>query len=154
MAIWQVDFAIVPRRALAKNPRALHADVLDIDWWRAERLPSGFSQQLSAIAPTGASETAERQTWGEPDGNRVDVWFERGQATRMTAHVDVRKLDAKFGAMLLQFARVADAVFVRADGLVVEPLVGAFGAALRSSPAWRYVVDPAEYLASHQDDDE
>ncbi len=157
MAIWQVDFAIVPRRALAKNPRGLLANVLDTDWWSAERLPPGFSQQLAAVAPAGSSEIPERQTWGEPDGNRVDVWFERGQATRMTAHVDVRRLDAKFGAMLLQFARVADAVFVRADGLVVEPLVGAFGAALRNSPAWKYVVDPATFLATHtepDDDDE
>jgi hypothetical protein len=74
----------------------------------------------------------------------------------MTARVDVRRLDAKFGAMLLQFARVADAVFVRSDGLVVEPIVGAFGAALRSSPAWKYVVDPATFLASSSepDDDE
>ena len=28
--------------------------------------------------------------------------------------------------MLLQFAKLANAVFVRGDGLVVEPLVGAF----------------------------
>ena len=156
MAVWQVDFAIVPRRALAKNPRALRSGVLDTDWWSAERLPPGFSQQLTAIAPAGSSSTPERQTWGDAEGNRVDVWFERGQATRMTAHVDVRRLDAKFGAMLLQFARVADAVFIRSDGLVIEPLVGAFGAALRSSPAWQYVVDPAEYLSARreQDDDE
>lgn len=156
MAVWQVDFAIVPRRALASNPRAPVPDILDTDWWRAERLPAGFSQQLTAAVPGGSSETPERQSWGEDDGNRVDVWFEHGRATRMTARVDVRRLDARFGAMLLQFARVADAVFVRADGLVVEPLVGAFGAALRSSPAWQYVNDPAEFLASHRepDDDE
>jgi len=156
MAVWQVDFAIVPRRALASSPRALVSGILDTDWWRAERLPTGYSQQLTAIVPGGSSGTPERQTWGDADGNRVDVWFSNGQATRMTAHVDVRRLDAKFGAMLLQFARVADAVFVRADGLVVEPLVGAFGAALRSAPAWQYVNDPAEYLASHAepDDDE
>jgi hypothetical protein len=157
MAVWQVDFAIVPRRALASNPRALVSDILDTDWWRAERLPAGFSQQLTAVAPAGASSTPERQTWGEADGNHVVVWFEHGRATRMTAHVDVRRLDAKFGAMLLQFARVADAVFVRADGLVVEPLVGAFGAALRSSSAWQYVVDPATFLSANSgpdDDDE
>jgi hypothetical protein len=47
----------------------------------------------------------------------------------MTARVDVRRLDTRFSAMLLQFTRVAGAVLVRRDGLVVEPLVGAFGAA-------------------------
>jgi len=156
MAVLQVDFAIVPRRAFAKSPRVAVQKLLDTDWWSAERFPSGFSHQLAAIAPAGSSSTPERQTWGEEDGNRIDVWFENGRATRMNAHVDVRRLDAKFGAMLLQFARVADAVLVRQDGLVVEPLVGAFGAALRTSTAWQYTTDPSARLASYTEpeDDE
>jgi hypothetical protein len=156
MAVWQVDFVIVPRRAFARNPRLSVQELLDTDWWSAERLPDEFSQRLTAIAPAGKSSTPELQTWGQEDGNRIDVWFENGRATSMTARVDVRRLDAKFGAMLLQFARVANAVLVRSDGLVVEPLVGAFGAALRSSPAWQYVSDPAAFLSSLRelDDDE
>jgi len=153
MAVWQVDFAIVPRRALVTMPRVSSLQVIDTNWWSAERLPVGYSQQLAAIASTGSSETAERQTWGPEDGNRVDVWFENGRAVRMTARVDVRRLDAKFGAMLLQFARVADAVFIRGDGLVVEPLVGAFGAALRTSPAWQFAGGPAARPDYSEQDD-
>lgn len=149
MAVWQVDFAIVPRRALAATPRVPLRQILDSDWWSTQSLPPGYAQQIGAIAPAGSSWTAELQTWGEEDGNRVDVWFENGRAARISARVDVRRLDAKFGATLLQFARVADAVLVRQDGLVVEPLVGAFGAALRSSDAWRYASDPAAYFASY-----
>ncbi len=157
MAIWQVEFAIVPRRALATTPRVALAQVVDTDWWSNERLPSGYSQQLAAIAPPGSSSAAELQTWGAEDGNRVDVWSENGKARRMTARVDVRRLDARFGALLLQFARIADAVLIRRDGLVVEPIVGAFGAALRTSEAWQYATDPAAFLASYseaEDDDE
>jgi hypothetical protein len=67
----------------------------------------------------------------------------------VTARVDVRRLDSKFGAMLLQFVRTANAVLVRSDGLVVEPLVGAFAAALRSSDAWRFANDPASHFTSY-----
>lgn len=157
MAVWQVEFAIVPRRALVAKPRVDIPQIMDTDWWSGERLPPGYSQQLAAVASPGSPWAAELQTWGEKDGNRVDVWSENGKATRMTAHVDVRRLNARFGAMLLQFARVADAVFIRRDGLVVEPLVGAFGAALRTSEAWQYASDPAAYRASYsepEDDDQ
>jgi hypothetical protein len=156
MAVWQVEFAIVPRRVLATKPRIALPKVMETDWWSTERLPAGYAQQLAAFASAGSSPAAERQTWGEADGNRVDVWSENGKATRMTACVDVRRLDARFGAMLLQFAKVADAVLVRRDGLVVEPLVGAFGAALRTSQAWQYATDPAAYFASYSEpeDDE
>ena len=156
MAVWQVEFAIVPRRAFATNPRVALAQVMDTDWWRVERLPAGYSQQIAAFASPGSSPAAEHQTWGVEDGNRIDVWSENGKATRMTARVDVRRLDSRFGAMLLQFAKVAGAVLVRRDGLVVEPLVGAFGAALRTSRAWQYATDPAAYFASYaepEDDD-
>ena len=151
MAVWQVEFAIVPRRALAAKPRVARPQVMDTDWWSTERLPAAYAQQLAAIASPGSSGTAELQTWGEEDGNRVDVWSENGKATRMIARVDVRRLNTRFSAMLLQFARVAGAVLVRRDGLVVEPLVGAFGTALRTSEAWQYATDPAAYLASYSD---
>lgn len=157
MAVWQVEFAIVPRRALGAKPQVALQQIMDTDWWSTDRLPAGYSQQLAAIAPPGSSWAVELQTWGKEDGNRVDVWSENGKATRMIACVDVRRLDARFGAMLLQFARVADAVLVRRDGLVVEPLVGAFGAALRTSEAWQYAVDPAAHIASYsesEDDDQ
>ncbi len=155
MADWQVEFAIVPRRALAARPSVPLPKLMETDWWSGERLPAGYSQQLGAIAAPGSSSPAtERQSWGNEEGNRVEVWFDKGRATRMTARVDVRRLDAKFGAMLLQFARVANAVLVRQDGVVVEPLVGAFGAALRTSKAWRFASDPVAKFASYSDPDE
>jgi hypothetical protein len=156
MAVWQVDFAIVPRRALATKPRVPIPDLIEADWWGSEQLPSGYARHLGAIAPAGSSWTAEVQTWGAEGGNRVDVWFKNGKPVRMIARVDVRRLDAKFGAMLLQFARTAGAVLLRRDGLVVEPLVGAFGVALRTSAAWQYATDPAAFLSSYSEpeDDE
>jgi hypothetical protein len=156
MAVWQVDFALVPKRALAAKPRVPISDLIGADWWSSEHLPSGYARHLSAIAPAGSSSINELQTWGEAEGNRVDVWFEKGQPVRMIARVDVRRLDARFGAMLLQFARTAGAVLLRADGLVVEPLVGAFGVALRTSAAWQYATDPAAHLSSYSEpeDDE
>jgi hypothetical protein len=154
MAVWQVEFAVVPRAALATASRAALAEAADIEWWTSATLPPDFARQLAAIAPTTPASAEELQTFGPADGNRIEVWSQNGRATRVTARVDVRRLDSKFGAMLLQFARVANAVLVRDDGLIIEPLVGAFAAALRSTDAWRYASDPAAYLASRDDDDE
>lgn len=154
MAVWQVEFAIVPRRALATSRRVPLSQVMDTDWWSAEPLPAGYARSLSAIAPSGAAWTTDLQTWGEENGNRVDLWLSGGKPARMAARIDVRRLDSAFGAALLQFARIADALLVRRDGLVIEPSIGAFGAALRTSEAWKYASDPAAYLAAHSDDDD
>jgi hypothetical protein len=151
MAAWQVHFSIVPRRAFAAASTAKLRPSADADWWAAEPLPSDYRQKLAAVVTPAPSSSAAVQTWGTEDGNRIDVSTVDGRATMVTARVDVRRLDAKFGAMLLQFARTADAVLIRSDGLVVEPLVGAFGAALRSSEAWRYANDPAAHFKSYID---
>lgn len=128
--------------------------MLEANWWTATDLPSGHERQLSGIVRSGTSSTADLQTWGNEDSNRIDIWLENGKPARMTARVDVRRLDATFGAKLLQFARIADAVLVRHDGLVIEPSVGAFGAALRTSDAWKYATDPAAHLAVYSDEDD
>ena len=151
MAAWQVQFSIVPRRAFAAASAAKLRPSADADWWSAEPLPSDFQRKIASVAALAPSSSAEVQTWGTDDGNRIDVWSAGGRATMVTAHVDVRRLDSKFGAMLLQFAKTADAVLVRSDGLVVEPLVGAYAAALRGSKAWKYANDPAAHFASYRD---
>ena len=150
-AAWQVEFSVIPRRALASAGAAALRSSADANWWAAESLPSDYQGKLAAVASPASSSSADVQSWGPEDGNRLDVWLVDGRATKVSARVDVRKLDAKFGAMLLQFARTADAVLVRSDGLVVEPLVGAFAASLRSSAAWRFANDPAAHFASYLD---
>jgi hypothetical protein len=70
------------------------------------------------------------------------------------ARVDVRRLDSKFGAALLQFVRTADAVLVRSDGLVVEPTIAAYAGALRNSAAWKFANDPAAQLKKYSDTDD
>jgi hypothetical protein len=76
---------------------------------------------------------------------------------RVKVQVDVRRLDSRFGAALLDFVRAADAVLIRNDGLVVEPLIGAYAGALRNSAAWKFASDPAAFLAANSralEDDE
>lgn len=153
VAAWQVEFSIVPRRALAARQRVGQPALADADWWSAEGPPADYRRQLAGVASPTASGNTDLQTWGTEDGNRVDVSSVDGRVVTITARVDVRRLDSKFGAMLLQFARIADAVLVRRDGLIVEPLVGAFAAALRSSAAWQFANDPAAHLASYSDQD-
>jgi len=151
VAAWQVEFSIVPRRALAAAGAAALRPSADTEWWAADALPAGYQGKLAAVASPASSPSANVQSWGPEDGNRLDVWSVDGRATKVTARVDVRKLDARFSAMVLQFARTAGAVLVRSDGLVVEPVVGAFAAALRNSAAWRFANDPAAHFASYLD---
>jgi hypothetical protein len=142
MTDWQVEFSIIPRAALAA-PRVPSATIGD--WGVVKTLPSDYARKLGDVAVPSRASSGDVQSWGTPDGNRIDVWSTDGRATTVRACVDVRKLDSKFGAMLLQFVRTADAVLVRSDGLIVEPLVGAFAAALRSSEAWRFSNEPLKY---------
>jgi len=154
MAAWQVDFYVVPRRALATSGSGSTAALSDTNWWASHDLPSDYQRRLAAIAPAASSGTADLQTWGSEDGNRVDVWSDGGRVSTLMARIDVRRLDSRFGAALLHFVRSVDAVLVRSDGLVVEPRIGAYAAALRTSDAWRFASDPAAYLAGYSKDDD
>src|SRR6185436_9865817 len=100
------------------------------------------------------SSSTELATWGTEDGNRVDVWSAGGRVSRVTARVDVRRLDSRFGAALIVFVRSVNGVLVRSDGLLVEPTIKDFAGAIRGSLAWRHASDPAEFLASNPVDDD
>jgi hypothetical protein len=154
MAVWQVNFHVVPRRALPATSQALARAVADdTDWWAGAAFPPNYATRLAAVAPVARSSSDELETWGSEDGNRVDVWSDGGRVRRVMVRVDVRRLDSKFGAALIHFVRSAGAVLVRADGLLVEPIINAYVGALRGSDAWRFASDPMTFLASQSDDD-
>lgn len=154
MAAWQVQFYIIPRRALLSRATLDASDLDATPWWATHSLPPDYQRQLGVAAPVVPSSTAEVQTWGPEDGNRIDVWSEHGRVTAIMARVDVRRLDSKFGAALLRFVRAAGAVLVRSDGLVVEPTIAAYAAALRNSDAWKFSNDPAAHLRAYSDPDD
>jgi hypothetical protein len=151
MAAWQVGFYIIPRRALPARGKMDSSNLDGTAWWATDALPSDYQRRLGAVAAVGPSSSAEVQTWGSEDGNRIDVSSEDGRVSAIMARVDVRRLDSKFGAALLQFVRTAGAVLVRSDGLVVEPTIAAYAASLRSSDAWRFSNDPAANLSKYSD---
>lgn len=154
MAAWQVDFYIIPRRALASHG-ALDSSELDrTPWWKIHTLPADYQKRLGAVASAEPSQRADVQTWGSPDGNRIDVRSEDGRVRSVMARVDLRRLDSRFGAALLHFVRAADTVLVRRDGLVVEPQIASYTAALRTSDAWKFASDPAAFFARHTNDDD
>jgi hypothetical protein len=150
MAAWQVDFYLIPRRALAASAALTPAVLRDTDWWAINSFPSDYRLRLSNVAASARSTSPNLETWGEDGGNRVDVRSADGRVCRVMARVDVRRLDSKFGAALIVFARAADALLVRGDGLIVEPVINAYAGALRNSEAWRFANDPAAFLAAHQ----
>lgn len=155
MAVWQVEFEIVPHRVLGTPPGRLAPDALaNTRWWSGAPLPADYRARLDGIAPRGAATDPELETWGSQDGNRVDVWSEDGVVQNIRARVDVRRLDARFGAALLVLVRDLRAALVRRDGVVVQPTIGAFGAALRGTAAWSHANDPAAWLAAQADDRE
>jgi hypothetical protein len=155
MAVWQVEFHVVPRRALPGSRNALARAVADdTNWWADALFPKDYIRRLAAVAPPAPSWSADLETWGSVDGNRVEVWTEERRVCRVMARVDVRRLDSKFGAALIQFVRSAGAVLVRGDGLLVEPVISEYVAALRSSDAWRFASDPMTFLRSQASADD
>jgi hypothetical protein len=143
-APWQVTFQIIPHRAMVAAPRALNADIVrDTDWWGIGVVPPDLRERLATIAGPAARTTPGVERWGNVEGNGVDVQLAGARVSRITAYVDVRKLDSKFAAALLGFVRSAQSVLVREDGWVAEPTVGAFSGALRGHPAWKYAAEPS-----------
>ena len=146
MAAWQVSFHVIPRHPVSDfSPTGLEKT----EWWATANFPSDYHRRLAEIAPSLPPPVeAELEMWGLEEGNRVDVWSKGGRVRRVKVHVDVRRLDSKFGAALLSFVRAADAVLIRTDGLIVAPTIGAYAGALRTADAWRFASDPTPFVIS------
>ena len=155
MAPWQVIFYLVPHRAMATAPRVLDAGIVaTTDWWGAGAGARELRDRLGVLVGPPTRTTPALESWGAADGNGVDVHLSAGRIARVVAHVDVRKLDPKFGAALLGLARSMQSVLVRADGWVAEPTVGGYSTALRGDPAWAHANEPKPLKVATEDEED
>lgn len=155
MAPWQVTFYLVPHRAMATAPRVLDAGIVaTTDWWGAGAGARELRDRLAVLVGSPTRTTPTLESWGAADGNGVDVHLAAGRIARVVAHVDVRKLDPKFGAALLGLARSMQSVLVRADGWVAEPTVGGYSTALRGDPAWAHANEPKPLKVATEDEED
>ena len=146
-AAWQVEFLLVPRAAAtgARAPSRLTTPEGDRAWSASAPLPRDFLDRLPTLGLVPpARADAMPQTWGAEEGNQVEV-SAPGEG-RMAVRIVVGQLDARFAAALLGLVRAVNGILVRSDGLLIDGTVGAFSAALRSTPAWRFVSDPTGLL--------
>ena len=124
MAAWQATFEFVPTRGF----------------------PADYRTQLDRLAPRTPSWTPDLEWWGREDGDRVDIWSERGRPVEGLVRVDLRTPDATFVAGVIAFAAAAGFRLRSLDGVELEPSPGEVALALRGSRAFRFVEDPERYL--------
>ena len=73
MADWQVDFYLVPKRALAGSPSLVAGQLEATDWWTSGALPPDYRERFGAMAVPAHGSGPEREAWGREDGNRIEV---------------------------------------------------------------------------------
>jgi hypothetical protein len=145
MQPWQVQFIMVPERALVEA-QGKRTTIGAHDWWNNDAFPEQIRGMIAAVLPPGGASQEGVETWGAESGNRIDIHSRSGAVSRVLIYVDVRKLDSMFGAALILILREANALLIRSDGMVVEPTINAFSAALKTSEAWKYASDPGTWI--------
>ncbi len=151
MAVWQMDLQVVPRqRALSiahqRKSAKEFANTDDADYWLGASLPADYAKRLASILSAGAPWATGWLTFGEADGNRVDVLLAGSQIDEVRVRIDVREIDFEILERVRLFVAECDCVFVSSAGQVVEPRMRDLCIEIEASPAANFVTDPERFL--------
>jgi hypothetical protein len=156
MALWQFDLLLIPRRCVPgagrSAPRRLAVAEVDSLDWTGYRLDSATERLIQDFAKPRASWDPETRSWGEEDGDRLDVTLEDGKVVEITARIDARYSRGTFAQGVVALAVHLDCVFLTKDLDVIPPLFHEVSAALESSAARTFVRDPYTFLDSGETD--
>jgi hypothetical protein len=157
MALWQFDLLLVSRRHLPGAGRSASRslavpEVDSVDWWAGYRLDSASERLIQCFATPRDSWDPETRSWGEEDGDRLDVTLEDGQVVEIIARMDARHIHGTFIQGIVALAVHLDGVFLTKDLDVIPPVMHEVSAALESSAARRFVRDPYTFLESGDSD--
>jgi hypothetical protein len=128
MAVWQYDFAVVPRDEIAAInggiPVALTSEQFEkVESWKDSQPAPYFEREFSEWRPEMKSWAPTIRMWGEEDSNRIDVFYENNKIACIEFRVELRSINNRFIELLASFARENNCLIVSLHSLViVEPL--------------------------------
>lgn len=153
MALWQTDLLLVPRKTLSATDRTvpdrIPPDVLDrADFWNGFVLTEEIERTISSFCPPRRSWSSNLKTWGDEDGNRIDILHSGASVAEVSIRIDVRHMDDNFIEGVIALATYWDCVFVTEALRVLPPVPAELRSAVQESEAHRFVSDPHGFLDS------
>ena len=167
MAVWQASFHMIPRERVAElfpewfdpafGPDCVETlpseDPTELDWWTSRQPPADFRTTLDRLVPRLASWSPDLEWWGAEDGDRVDVFSEKGRIESIYVRFDMRTPNAAFIDGIIDLAARMNCDFVGVPRMLYEGSRAGLAAALRNSPALKFVEDPIAFLSAVRDND-
>jgi len=153
MAAWQFDLHLLPTSTIVRRygvvPIFISSEDFDsTNWWSSNVTVDCLATEFSAILPPLRSWSSNLRMWGEDDGNRVDVGFRDDSITEIFVRVDVRVLSTVFLTGIVKIARQHYLKVRPSNGRLLSPTLRQLMEEIHSSPAFRFVKDPAAYLTA------
>lgn len=146
MATWQFDICFVPETLIAGK------SISDVELDNLRSLEKLKLQNASLKALIGKlaplkSWNKELESFGQMDGDRIDVSYEGTVVSEIMVRIDVRRVDKDFIQRLVEFAKRNRVEMVDLENRVS---IGAqerlLLAAILNSKAKEFVIDPETFL--------
>ena len=153
MATWQFDLHLLPKERLiglvGAHPLTISRELLEeTRWWDGKVDIDLLNADLASFLRQAKSWHPEVATWGEEDGNRIDVVYENDDVVEIFVRIDLRQIDRDFVIGLVRLAQKHECVFVTSTMRVLEPTISNLIKGIEESDAYRFVDDPTSFLES------
>ena len=89
---------------------------------------------------------SKTRMWGDPEGDRIDVLMENGMISEIFFRIDVRNISVVFLSKIVKFARANSLVLLTSADQILEPSVNLLMNTIKRSNAFRFVLDPQDFL--------
>jgi hypothetical protein len=151
MAIWQYEFYLLPKKRVvdlfSSVPTRLTRQEYELtDWWEGHNLTSDHEVKVSQILPRQASWSDEIKSWGNEEGNRIDICFDNNTIEEILVRVDVRDISYQFIDRILSLTRDLNCLLLTEEMLILHPIKDLLINSIKNSEAAKFVCNPEMFL--------
>ena len=151
MATWQFDIFLIPRASVTMDTGHLRLTGLELDReflinLATVDIPRESLLELIEGMPDIKSWDKESKIWGDMEGDRVDVLMASDKIKEIFVRIDVRIISLIFLSKIIKIARTNSLVLLTSADQILEPSVKLLMNAIKRSGAFRFVLDPQDFL--------
>lgn len=138
MAIWQFAFHIIPYEKGIKFSSAdkKAQDIEEIMCWHGYTIKDCSVKELSKALSHNKSWSDDIKLFGTMEETCVELFYEDAILQDISIRLDLRSLTLDLLESVTNFAKSNDAVILRSDGFIIDPIVKEIIREIRKSDAF------------------
>ncbi|WP_300383058.1 hypothetical protein [Clostridium sp.] len=144
MALWQVEFMIIPKEKIIGNTNVQEINIADL--WNGYKIKENTINQVEKVLKRNKSWSEDIVQLGDTSETVIEIVYDNDMIEEITCRLDLRNITKKIVETILNFIEINNLAVIVNNKIYTNLTKGLIIDIVNESDAYKFINNPEKFL--------